>query len=91
MFLSFDTKLFGSFLCVSLSLSFVLWHLFLLPLLILLLLTFGSMMIKPVRTFRRTSHDEAFIRNAKSFYKIFSILALPLLSTVGVGSHYVAS
>ena len=70
---------------------FVLGHLLLLSPLILLLFMFGSVTIKPVRTFRRTSHDAAFIRNAKSFYRIVPILTFPLSSTVGVGSHYVAS
>ena len=42
---------------------FVLGHPFLL--LILFLLTYSSMMIKPERTFRRTFLDQAFIRNAK--------------------------
>ena len=70
---------------------FVPRHLFLLPLLILLYITSGSMMIKPVRTFRRTSHDTTFIWNAKSFYRTFLILTFPLSSTVGVESHCVAS
>ena len=70
---------------------FVPRHLFLLPLLILLHITSGSMMIKPVRTFRRTSHDTTFIWNAKSFYRTFLILTFPLSSTVGVESHCVAS
>ena len=70
---------------------FVPRHLLLLPRLILLHLTSGSVMIKPVRTFQRTSHDEAFIQNAKLFYQTFLILTFPLSSTVGVGSHYVAS
>ena len=65
-------------------------YLLLLPPLILLHLTSSSVMIKPVRTFRRTSHDEAFIRNAKSFCRIFPILTFPLSSTVGVRSHCVA-
>ena len=52
-----------------------------------LLLMYGSMMIKPVKTFQRTSHNEAFIRNAKSFYWIFSILTFPLSFTVKVRSH----
>ena len=56
-----------------------------------LLLLFGFVMIKPERTFRRTSLDEAFIRNAKSSYRISPILTFPLSSTVGVGSHCVAS
>ena len=67
---------------------FVLGHLLLLT---PFLLTFGSMVIKPERTFRRTSHDEAFIQNAKSFNKIFPILTFPLSSTVGVRSYCVAS
>ena len=62
-----------------------------LPLLILPPLMSGSMMIKPVRTFMRTFHNEAFIRNVKSSYRTFSILTFPLSSTVRVGSHYVAS
>ena len=70
---------------------FVLGYLLLLPLLILLHHMFGSVMIKPVRTFRRTLHDAAFIRNAKLFYQNFLILTFPPLSTVGVGSHCVAS
>ena len=56
-----------------------------------LLLTYGFVMIKPVRTFWRTSLDKAFIRNAKSFYRIFPILTFPLSSTIGVGSHCVVS
>ena len=56
-----------------------------------LLLLFGSVMIKLERTFQRTSLDEAFIRNAKSFYRISLILTFPLSFTVRVGSHCVAS
>ena len=70
---------------------FVPRHLFLLPLLILLHLTFDSMMIKPVRTFQRNFHDAAFIQNTKSFYQTFPILTFPLSSIVGVRSHYVTS
>ena len=70
---------------------FVPRHLLLLPLLILLHPMSDSMMIKPVRTFWRTFHDAAFIWYAKSFYRIVLILTFPLLSTVGVRSHYVAS
>ena len=55
------------------------------------LILFGSMMMKPERTSRRTFHDEAFIWNAKSFFRIFSILTFPLSSTVGVGSPFVTS
>ena len=60
-------------------------------LLILLHLMSSSMMIKLIRTFRRTFHDATFIRNARSFYWIFLILTFPLSSTVGIVSHYVAS
>ena len=68
---------------------FVLGH----PLLLLtlLFLTYGFMMIKLGRTFQRTFLDEAFIRNAKSFYRTFPILTFPLSSIVGVGSYCVAS
>ena len=67
---------------------FILGH----PLLLTpLLLTYGSTMIKPIRTFRRTFLDESFIRNAKSFYQIFPLLTFPLSSTIGVKSHYMAS
>ena len=65
---------------------FVLGHLLLLTPVLLL---YGSMMIKPVRTFWRTFHDEAFIWNAKSFYWISPILIYLLSFTVGVGGHYV--
>ena len=70
---------------------FVPGQLLFLPPLILLHLTSSFVMIKPIKTFRRNSHNEAFIRNAKLFYQTFSILIFPLSSTVGVGSHYVAS
>ena len=66
---------------------FIPGHLFLLPPLILPPPMSGFMMIKPVWTFRRTSHDEAFIWNAKLFYWIFPILTFPLSPIVGVGSH----
>ena len=92
-------------LSLSLFLSLVaLWHLnenplrprtlFILrqPLLLTpLLLTYNSVMIKPVRTFQRTFLNEAFIRNAKSFYRIFPILTFLLSYTVKVGSHFMAS
>ena len=48
-------------------------------------------MIKPVKTSRRTFLDVAFIRNAKSFYRTFSILTFPLSSTIEVRSHCVTS
>ena len=68
---------------------FVLGHPFLL--LILPLLTYSSMMIKPEKTFRRTFHDATFIWNSKLFYRIFLILTFPLSSTIGVGGHFVTS
>ena len=61
----------------------------LLPL-ILHLLMFGSVMRKLIRTSRRTSLDEAFIQNAKSFCLISLTLHFPRSSIVGVGSHFVA-
>ena len=62
----------------------------LLSLSILLLLTFGSVMRKPIRTSRRTFHNAAFIWNDKSSSQIFLILTFPLSSTIGVESHCVA-
>ena len=53
-------------------------------LLTLLLLAYGSMMIKPDRNFRRTFLNEAFIRNAKSFYQTFPILTFLLSSMSGL-------
>ena len=79
----------GNLLCTGTL--FVPGHLLLLPLLILHPPMSGFVMIKPVRTFRRTFHEAAFIRNIKSFYRIFSILTFALSSIVGVGSHYMAS
>ena len=120
LYLSFDTKMFGAFLCVclfvcvcvcvclSLSLSlllvlvcsmhlntillhprtfFVLGHL---PLILLPLMS-GSVMRRQSRTSQRTLHDMAFIQNAKSFYRIFSVLTFLLSSTIEVRSHCVAS
>ena len=55
------------------------------------LLLFGSVMIKPERTFRWTSLDKAFIQNTKSSYRISPIQTFPLSSTVGVRRHCVAS
>ena len=54
-------------------------------------LTFGFVIRRPVQTSQRTFLDKAFIRNAKSSYWIFPILTFPLSSTVGVGSHFMAS
>ena len=50
-------------------------------------LLFSSMMSKPERTSWRTSLDEAFIRNTKSFCRTSSTLIYPLSFTVGAGSH----
>ena len=41
----------------------------------------------PLRHSRRTSLDEAFIRNAKSFCQTLPTLTFPLSFTVGDGSH----
>ena len=61
------------------------------PLLILLHLTFSSIMRRPSWTSWRISHDEAFIWNATLFYQTFPILTFPLSSTVGVRSYCVMS
>ena len=66
----------------------ILGHLF--PL-ILHHLLFGSVMRTFVRTSRRTFVDEAFIRNATTFYQTFLTLTYLLLFIVGVGSYFVAS
>ena len=50
---------------------------------------FGFVMMMPLRHFRRTSLDEAFIRNAKSFCWTLPTLTFPLSFTVGDGSHCV--
>ena len=52
---------------------------------------FDFMMIKPDRTFQRTSLNETFIRNAKSFCRTSLTLTYLLSFTVGVGSHCVTS
>ena len=54
-------------------------------------LTSGSMMRRPNRTSLRTSLDEAFIRNAKSFCRTSPTLTYPLSSIVKVRSHCVMS
>ena len=54
-------------------------------------LTYSSVLRRLSRTSQRTFHDEAFIQNAKSFCQIFLILSYPLSSTIGIGSHCVAS
>ena len=51
----------------------------------------GSAMMMPLMHFQRTSPDEAFIRNAKSFYQTLPTLTFPLSFTVGDGSHCVTS
>ena len=53
--------------------------------------SFGSMMMMPLRHFRRTSLDEAFIRNANSFCQTLPTLTFPLSFTVGDRSHCVTS
>ena len=70
---------------------FILGHLLLLLLLIPLHLTSGFMIRRPNQTSWRTFHNKAFIRNTKSFCQTFLTLTYPLSSTVGVGSHCVAS
>ena len=70
---------------------FVLGHLFLLLHLNPLLLMSDSMMRRPNWTSWRTFHDAAFIWNAKSSCQTFLALTYPLLSKVGVKSHFVAS
>ena len=59
--------------------------------LILHLLLFSSMIREPVRTSWRISLDEAFIRNAKSFYRFSLILTFLLSSTDEVRGHCVTS
>ena len=81
-----------------------LWHLSVNPLqpgtlfvpeihhhLILHYLIFGSVMMMPLRHFRRTFLDEAFIRNAKSSCQILLTPTFLLSFTVGDGSHCVTS
>ena len=98
---------FSMFLSPSLSLLFTLvasWHLnvnllhletlFVLghPLLLTSLpLTSSSVIKRPNQTSLRTSLDEAFIWNAKSFCRTSTTLTYPLSFTVGVGSHCVTS
>ena len=47
------------------------------------LLTFGSVMRRPIRTSRRTLLNMAFIRSAMWFYWTFSLLLLPMSFTLG--------
>ena len=63
----------------------------LLCLLILYLLMFGSVMMMPLRHFQKTSLDEAFIQNAKSFCQTLLTPTFPLSFTIGDGSHCVTS
>ena len=92
------------FLSLSASLRYpCLWHLSVNPLqpetlfvpvllhLLILLLLFGSVMMMPLRHFRRISLDVAFIRNAKSYCRTLPTLTFPLSFTVGDGSHCVTS
>ena len=58
-------------------------------LLILLPLMLGSLMIKPVRTFRRTSPNMAFIQNATLSYRTSLLLIYRLSFTGGDGNLYV--
>ena len=53
--------------------------------------TSGSITRRTNQTFLRTFLDEAFIWNAKSFYRTSPTLTYPLSFTIGVGSHYVMS
>jgi len=57
--------------------------------LIALLFLSGLLMIKPIRTFRRTSPNMAFIRNAKLSYQPFSILLSRLSYIGGVENPFV--
>ena len=88
----------------SVCISLLLWHpntnllrleTFFIPrhplLLILHLFLSGSMMRRPNWTSLRSSLDEAFIRNAKSFCRTFLTLTFPLSSIVGNGGHCVTS
>ena len=68
---------------------FVLGHL-IFPLSPLLLL-FGSVMRRPIRTSQRTFLDKAFIRNTKSFCRTSPTLTYPLSFTIGIGSYCVMS
>ena len=49
------------------------------------------MMMMPLRHFQRTSLEEAFIRNAKSFCQTLPTSTFPLSFTVRNGSHCVTS
>ena len=93
-FLSLPLKLVTSWhLSVSLlrpRTLFIPGHLLLLICLTPLPLTSGSVMRRPNRTSLRTFHDEAFIRNTKSFCQTSLTLTYLLSSIVGVRSHYVA-
>ena len=63
----------------------------LLHLLILYLLIFGFVMMMSLRHFRRTSLNETFIRNAKSFCWTLPTLTFLLSFIVGDRSHCVTS
>ena len=51
----------------------------------------GSVIMMPLRHFRKTFLDEAFIQNAKSFWRTLPTPTFPLSFTVGDGSHCVTS
>ena len=67
---------------------FVMWHLLFL---ILHPLMSVSIMIKSVRTFRRTFLNVAFIRNARLSFRISLTLIYPLSLIVGVRNPFVIS
>ena len=70
---------------------FVLGHLLLLLHLTPLPFTSGPVMKMSNWTSWRTFHNATFIWKAKSFYHMFLTLTYPLSSTVGIGSHFMAS
>ena len=75
-----------SLLC--LGTLFVLGHL---PLLILILSLFGSVMMMPTRHSQRTFLDAAFIRNTKSFWRTSPTPTFPMSFIVEDESHYMTS
>ena len=68
---------------------FILGHLLLLLHLTPLPFTSNSVLRRPNRTSLRTSHNVAFIRNAKSFCRTSLTLTYLLSPIAKVGSHYV--
>ena len=92
--------LFCLFLSLPLSRTICAWHLSVNPLrpgtffisghhLLILLFLSGSMMIKPIKTFRRTSPNVAFIRNATLSYQTFLILFFQMSYTGEVENPFV--